>query len=960
MRALVDSGCSTTVCASRLVGRCTEKGEGLVTVDGREIGCEGTKEVELTVQGTRLRLKVIVLAEVINGIDVVVGMDVISQLGGVMIRNGGVTFGKASESCSQVERGEVQCAVAVAEVGLEGSCKSAEPEGLKKLESKTAVGQKADLCKIVDKDFIAEFDGTKWVVEWFLKGESPVLKNKVGCHEHAMKEPVREEFDREVERWIAEGILVPWGKEVKSGVLPLMPVVQPTKNKVRPVLDFRELNVHVMSHTGDDAVDVCSETLREWRRMSGASTIVDLKSAYLQVHVVKKLWRYQLVNYKGKTYCLTRLGFGLSSAPKIMTRILKTVLSKGKGMEAATNSYVDDILIDETRVAVSEVVEHLKLYGLATKQPEPLEGGTALGLRLERERTGELVFRRANEVPAVREDLSRRELFSVCGKLVGHYPVAGWLRVACSYVKRRAEGVRWEDKVGKETVEMMQDIVRRVRHEDPVRGRWYAARSEKGVVWCDASSIATGVILEIGDETVEDGAWLRKKDDYNHINVAELDAVLKGVNLALKWDLRDIELRTDSATVFGWLRSAVTAENRVRVKGLSELIVKRRLGILKDLIEEFRVNLRLSFVPSEKNKADVLTRVKKAWLGVPEEASEEAMVCCTGVQSVEDLHQMHHMGVDRTLYVARKVDPAVTRDKVRRVVRHCSKCQSIDPAPVVHEAGEIRVESNWKRLAVDVTHYRQGLYLSMVDCGPGRVAIWRKLRAENAEEIAGALNEVFLERGPVDEVLIDNSTAFRSQVLKNVLDKWNISRYFRAAYRPSGNGIVERHHRTIKAMAERAQVTPMEAVFWYNMSPKSGQDETTVPQRAVFKYEWRHPSMVPKSVGGEEGGASVQIGDEVWVKPPNAKCTSQWGKGTVTDVHSQNNVSVDGMPRHILDIRRVVDSSTEDEGPVAPDGDEVVVTSGEDEEIPRRLRRERRPPVWMRDYEEGESSGEEY
>lgn len=539
VRALVDSGCSTTVCASRLVGECTEKCRGLVAVDGREVECEGTKEVELTVQGVQLSIRVIVLVKVIEGMDIVMGMDVISHLGGVTIGDGRVTFGKVPVYCSRVESKELQCIAAVGDVGLEENItKVRDAEGPEKMMSKTTAAEpKAKPCKIVDKDFAAEFDGTKWVVEWFMKGEPPILKNTVGCYEHAMREPVKGEFDREIERWIGEGVLVPWGKEVESGVLPLMPVVQPTKNKVRPVLDFRELNTHVMCHTGDDATDVCGETLRAWRQMSGATTIVDLKSAYLQVHVAKKLWKYQLVKYKGKTYCLTRMGFGLSSAPKSMTKILRTVLSKREGLEAATNSYIDDILVDETKVGVSEVVEHLQRYGLATKRPEALEGGTALGLRLERERTGELVFKRGNTVPEVKESLNRRELFSVCGKLVGHYPVAGWLRVACSYVKRRAEGVAWDDKVGEETTQIIRDIVGRVSHDDPVRGKWYAPKSEKGVVWCDASSIATGVMLEMGDAVVEDGAWLRKKEDYNHINVAELDAVLKGINLALKWGL---------------------------------------------------------------------------------------------------------------------------------------------------------------------------------------------------------------------------------------------------------------------------------------------------------------------------------------------------------------------------------------------------------------------------------------
>ena len=51
---------------------------------------------------------------------------------------------------------------------------------------------------------------------------------------------------------------------------------------------------------------------------------------------------------------------------------------------------------------------------------------------------------------------------------------------------------------------------------------------------------------------------------------------------------------------------------------------------------------------------------------------------------------------------------------------------------------------------------------------------------------------------------------------------------------------------------------------------------------------------------------TFRLGDEVWVKPPDARCTSHWKKGVVTGINSNNNVSVDGMPRHVLDIRHVV------------------------------------------------------
>lgn len=67
------------------------------------------------------------------------------------------------------------------------------------------------------------------------------------------------------------------------------------------------------------------------------------------------------------------------------------------------------------------------------------------------------------------------------------------------------------------------------------------------------------------------------------------------------------------------------------------------------------------------------------------------------------------------------------------------------------------------------------------------VDIRRNIRTESAEEISRVLYEIYLERGPVEEVLMDNRTAFRSRALKDVLDEWNVSRYFRAACRPSGN-----------------------------------------------------------------------------------------------------------------------------------------------------------------------------
>ena len=142
--------------------------------------------------------------------------------------------------------------------------------------------------------------------------------------------------------------------------------------------------------------------------------------------------------------------------------------------------------------------------------------------------------------------------------------------------------------------------------------------------------------------------------------------------MALKWGLKKITILTDSATVFGWLQSLLSGSNRVRVSGLSEMLVRRRLFLLGEMRDEFGIELSVQLVRSAENKADALTRVPQTWL--------RRNSSCSG--KVKELHDQHHFGVDRTLFLARQISPSVTRKEVEGVVRSCQQCKSVDPAPV--------------------------------------------------------------------------------------------------------------------------------------------------------------------------------------------------------------------------------------------------------------------------------------
>ena len=84
----------------------------------------------------------------------------------------------------------------------------------------------------------------------------------------------------------------------------------------------------------------------------------------------------------------------------------------------ATDSYIDDIIVDESVVSAESVRAHLTAYGLTVKTPVPLCDARVLGLMVQRDEAGVYKWRRDNVLPTVKQCLTKRELFSLCGKLL--------------------------------------------------------------------------------------------------------------------------------------------------------------------------------------------------------------------------------------------------------------------------------------------------------------------------------------------------------------------------------------------------------------------------------------------------------------------------------------------------------------------------------------------------------------
>ncbi|KAI0990390.1 hypothetical protein GJ496_003431 [Pomphorhynchus laevis] len=78
-------------------------------------------------------------------------------------------------------------------------------------------------------------------------------------------------------------------------------------------------------------------------------------------------------------------------------------------------------------MSAKSVKLHLSKYGLKSKEPQKIEGALVLGLKVFK-LNGKLYWKIYKKPLDSDEPTTKRHLFSYGGKVIGHFPVCGWLR----------------------------------------------------------------------------------------------------------------------------------------------------------------------------------------------------------------------------------------------------------------------------------------------------------------------------------------------------------------------------------------------------------------------------------------------------------------------------------------------------------------------------------------------------
>lgn len=121
--------------------------------------------------------------------------------------------------------------------------------------------------------------------------------------------------------------------------------------------------------------------------------------------------------------------------------------------------------------------------------------------------------------------------------------------------------------------------------------------------------------MEKGEEALRSGQWLRPTNDFQHINLAEVDAAIEALSLLFKWQAKNLHIKTDS------LSDTLSDNARVRTIVAGTMLMGR-LSIVTELIQEYNLSVDVMLVALNQNLADRITRVLQMWLDMNKKRAE--------------------------------------------------------------------------------------------------------------------------------------------------------------------------------------------------------------------------------------------------------------------------------------------------------------------------------------------------
>lgn len=116
-------------------------------------------------------------------------------------------------------------------------------------------------------------------------------------------------------------------------------IVEKKNGKFRPVINLMKLNEFITYHHFKmETLDVVLSSIKR----NSFFVSIDLKDAYLSVPIYKNDRKYLKFFWKGVLYQCNALIFGLASAPRVFTKLMKPIFAFIRQQGISSFYYIDD------------------------------------------------------------------------------------------------------------------------------------------------------------------------------------------------------------------------------------------------------------------------------------------------------------------------------------------------------------------------------------------------------------------------------------------------------------------------------------------------------------------------------------------------------------------------------------------------------------------------------------------
>lgn len=103
--------------------------------------------------------------------------------------------------------------------------------------------------------------------------------------------------------------------------------------------------------------------------------------------------------------------------------------------------------------------------------------------------------------------------------------------------------------------------------------------------------------------------------------MAEFDVAIKNLNLAFQLQ----EHKIGSLCMYSLLSDTFTSKAMACTEAASEMLVRRKLRIMKELVQEYKLSDGVMLVASDNDLADKMSCLPRRWLDMATKESETAL-----------------------------------------------------------------------------------------------------------------------------------------------------------------------------------------------------------------------------------------------------------------------------------------------------------------------------------------------